>query len=76
MKPDKCAAKATAEAMRAAGKRIPLADGKQAKAYDNVVKRLLNGEVAARMTHEEWHAADPKGELQDILRAVSQLANG
>ena len=73
VKPDECAAKLTAEAMRAAGKKIPLPDGKQAKAHDNVVKRLLNAEVAAQMTPEEWRAADTDSELQDTLRDLRRL---
>lgn len=73
VKPNECAAKLTAEAMRAAGKKIPLPGGKQAKAHDNVVKRLLNTEVAAQMTPEEWRAADSDSELQGTLRDLHRL---
>ena len=67
VKPTECAARATADAMKNAGVKILLGDGKQAKAHVNVVKRLLNSDVAASMSYEEWTVCDEESELRGIL---------
>lgn len=68
VKPEECAAKTTAKAMREAGVQIPLGGGKHARAHDNVVKRLMNTTVAESMTYEEWVESDAEDELRTILR--------
>lgn len=76
VKPDCCPAKATAKAMRASGIKVPLGEGKHAKAHDNVVKRLLNSEVAASMSYEEWTTSDSSNELKSIFLELQALADG
>lgn len=76
VKPDECTVKLTTEAMKAAGARITLADGTQVRAREKgSVKRVLNADVAAQMTPEEWRAADSDSELQDTLRDLRRLVD-
>jgi predicted ATP-dependent endonuclease of OLD family len=76
VKPDECTVNRTVGAMRDASTKITLADGKRVRAREKgAVKRLLNAEVAAQMTPEEWRAADSDSELQDTLRDLRRLVD-
>ncbi len=68
-----CVATIVSEKMTSSGQMVPLGEGKQAKPHKNIVKRLLNGEVAAAMTVKEWKEADPAGELLAILRDLNTM---
>ncbi len=73
---DDCVPTAVMARMHETNSKIPLGGGRMAKPHKNVVKRMLNNEVAALMTKEELKQVDPEQELAEVFSKLCAMISG
>jgi energy-coupling factor transporter ATP-binding protein EcfA2 len=73
---DDCVPTAVMARMHETNSKIPLGGGRMAKPHKNVVKRMLNNEVAALMTEEELKQVDPEQELAEVFSKLCAMISG